>query len=64
LVRPDFVNARPTTTEAKMNITDGSIKSLNASFAERIAKMAWKTPIAMAVTPIGTTQKSTRWKPV
>ncbi len=39
-VRPVVENASPTTTEPKMNMTDGSIKSLKASFAERMLNNA------------------------
>ncbi len=38
-----------------MNQTDGSMKSVNAVRAGRIRKMAWITPMAMAVTPMGMT---------
>ena len=58
LVRPVFVKTRPITTEAKMNRTDGSMKSLNASSGVRIKNRAWSTPIAMLVTPMGSTSNT------
>jgi hypothetical protein len=39
-VRPVLVKTAPTTREAKMNMTDGSMKSLKAVLAGRIRKKA------------------------
>ena len=58
LVSPVFVNTRPITTEAKINSTEGSMKSLKATFAGLIRKSACRMPIARLVTPIGTTSKT------
>ncbi len=54
-VRPVLVKTIPKTSEPKMNQTDGSMKSVNATRAGRIRKSAWTTPMAMLVTPIGIT---------
>ncbi len=48
----------PMTSEPKMNITDGSMKSLKAIFAGRIRNNAWTTPITRLVTPIGMTSNT------
>lgn len=41
-----------------MNITEGSMKSRNASLAGRIMNSAWNTPMAMAVMPMGMTSNT------
>ena len=41
-----------------MNQTDGSMKSVNAVFAGRIRNSACTTPMAIAVTPMGTTSNT------
>ena len=58
LVRPVRVNTMPMTREAKMNQTDGTMKSEKASLAGRTRKSAWRMPIMMLVTPMGTTSKT------
>ena len=58
LVSPVLVNTSPMTTDAKINMTDGSIKSVKATFAGRIKKRACNTPIARLVIPMGTTSKT------
>ena len=45
------------TIEPKMNRTEGSMKSLKATSGLRIRNIAWATPMAMPVTPIGNTSK-------
>ena len=58
LVRPVLVKAMPIIMAPKMNITEGSMKSRKASLAGRMANSAWKTPMAMAVTPMGMTSNT------
>ena len=53
-----MVNTRPITIEAKMNMTEGSMKSLKATLAGRIRNRACSTPIIRLVTPMGTTSKT------
>ena len=50
-----MVNTIPIIRDPKMNHTDGSKKSVNASRAGRMRKRAWTTPMVMLVTPMGTT---------
>ena len=59
------MNTIPITSEPMMNQTDGSMKSPKATFAGRMSSRAWTTPMAMAVTPMGTTSKThqTRARP-
>jgi len=57
-VSPVRVNTSPIMMEAKMNITDGSMKSLKASLAGRMRNSACSTPMARLVMPMGTTSKT------
>ena len=54
---PVFVNTIPITSEPKMNHTEGSMKSVKATFGSRMRKSACTTPMAIAVTPMGITSK-------
>ena len=58
LVSPVLVNTSPIMIEAKINMTEGTIKSVKASRAGRIRNMACRTPMARLVTPMGTTSKT------
>ena len=54
-VSPVLVKTMPNMSDPRMNQTEGSKKSVNATLAGRMRRIAWMTPIAMLVTPMGTT---------